>query len=97
MAIIQFTEEDKRRCFLTGLGSTHPGEIVVRIENAEDCEGLACAERLEMALPEEEYSHWLEFHSEREPLGKHSHLVARGRDPETLPTVMAVFRKPPTA
>jgi hypothetical protein len=60
----------------------------MHIEDADDCEGLVCAARLEMALSKEEQTRWLEFHAERPPLGKHSHLVAQGRSPETVPEVL---------
>ena len=93
MAMIHFTEEDKRLGSLGEFGLAHPGEIIVHIEDAEACEGLKCAERLEAALTTEQYATWLEFHSERPPVGKHSHLVARGLRPDTRPSITAVFPK----
>jgi hypothetical protein len=87
MPIIRFTENDKQLLSLAKLGPAHPGEIVVHIEEAEDCEGLACGERLEMALPPEEYAKWVDSHAEKPALEKHFHLVVQGQSPLTLPAI----------
>jgi hypothetical protein len=92
MSIIRFSETQRRSASQVELGSNHPGEVVVRIEEAEGCEGLDCAERLELALSTEEYAQWLEFHTERTSVERHSHLVVHGRSPATVPKIIAVFR-----
>jgi len=90
MALIKFSEQDRRRASLRGSDLAHSVELLVRIEDAMDCEGVRCGERLEMALSGDDYETWLEFHSERLALKKHSHLVVSGR-PETQAEVSAIF------
>jgi hypothetical protein len=62
----------------------------MHLEEAGDCEGLVCGGRLETALPKEDHTNWLEFHAERPPLGKHSHLVVQGLNPKTVPEVLHI-------
>jgi hypothetical protein len=70
----------------------YAGDASVRIEDASDCEGIGCGERLESALPTEDYELWLETHPERPPVGDHSHLVVHGDNPETSEMILAVFK-----
>ena len=92
MAILCITAKSRRLACLPGLEPSHPGEVFVGPEKAEDCEGLACGERPEMALSAKEYAKWAEYHAERPPLKSHSHLVAYGLDPETRRSVTLVPR-----
>jgi hypothetical protein len=88
MAIIRLTEKDK----LPEMPSEYKGDANVRIEDANECEGLRCGERLEAALPPEDLQIWLETHAERPPVASHSHLIVSGLNPKTHEKSFAIFR-----
>jgi hypothetical protein len=95
MPILHFTAEDKRQALLSSLTAGHLGMVTIRLEDADDCEGLECGERLEAALSTEDLALWHETHAERPPVAAHSHLIASGKNPETLESVYAIFKHQP--
>ena len=93
MALIDFTAEDARQAELLSIGPGYAGQTVIRIEeNVSDCEGIACAERLESAFSPEDLALWLETHAERPPMAQHPHLVVRGSGPQARESIFAIFR-----
>ena len=93
MPVISFTPEEKEEAMLPAF--TAAGEVAIGIENADDCEGIRCGERLESAFSAEQYAQWIEFHAERPPVAPHSHMVVRGADPKTRANIFAIFKETP--
>jgi len=90
MALIHFTPEDYAWVNLPPLTPNHQGPIAIRIEEAADCEGIACGERLEAALSPEDLERWHETHANRGPVQPHSHMIATGLDPQTRSSIIAI-------
>jgi hypothetical protein len=92
MPIIRLTKEEKRLAGLTPMPLNYTGDVSMRIEDASDCEGIGCGERMESVLSAGEYQLWLETHPARPPVAAHSHLIVHGDNPKTLEATMAIFK-----
>jgi hypothetical protein len=90
--IHHFNAERVREAVLPPLTDKYAGEVAIGHEDADECEGVRCGERLEAALSSEEYARYLDSHAERPPLAPHSHMIVRGREPQTRSLIFAVFK-----
>jgi hypothetical protein len=92
MALIHFTEEDISEFLRDPVGRDPAAseESWIGSEEASDCEGVRCGERLELVLPPEEYAAYIGIHGERRALGPHSHMVLYGARPATRRRYYAV-------
>ena len=91
MSVIRFTKEDVRRSMLPPLTAGYTGMVAISCEEARECEGIKCGERLEAVFSAEDLARWHESHAERPPLRPHWHLTVRGIDPETRELIFAIF------
>lgn len=87
MAIIRFTAKDA----LPQITPDHSGEVKLRIEPADDCDGVRCGKRLELAFSAEDYARWLDCHERRPPMPRHSHLIVSGKTPDTRESTFSVL------
>jgi hypothetical protein len=93
MPIIKFTAKDKAQAAMGDLDPRVSEDRLIREENADDCEGLTCEERPELALPPDEYRAYVLTHrGERPPVGRHSHMVVSGDRPPARERHIAVFK-----
>jgi hypothetical protein len=94
MALIHFTEEDISEFLRDPVGRDPAAseESWIGSEEASDCEGVRCGERLELVLPPEEYAAYIGIHGERGPLGPHSHMVLYGERPARRRRYYAVIK-----
>ena len=92
MAILHFTGEDVRQLLLPQLTEDYPGQVSVGWEAADDCEGIACGERIEAGFSPEKLALWHEWNADRGPMPRHSHMSVRGVDRETRPSIFAVLK-----
>jgi len=76
---------------LPSLTTDYTGVVAISCEEARECEGIKCGERLEAAFSAEDLGRWHDCHAERPPLRHHWHLTVRGLDPETREIISAVF------
>jgi len=92
MPIISFTEDDRAEAMLPLLTDEHPGDVTIRIEDADECEGITCGKGLESALSRDDYARYLDCHAAAPPMALHSHIVVRGRAPATRSVTAAVLK-----
>lgn len=92
MPTITFTEWDKAQAAMGDADPTQPATPLFRIESADDCEGIRCGERPELALPADDYDRYVREHGERPPVGPHSHLVGSWDHPPARASYVAVLK-----
>ena len=91
MPIIRFTPEDALQATLPQITPDHSGEINLRIEPAQGCDGVRCGGRPESVLSAEDYARWLDCHEWRPPIPRHSHLIVSGKMPDTRESIFPIL------
>jgi len=95
MAIIHFTAKDALQAVRPRITPDHSGDVNLHIESADDCEGVKCGGRSELALSSEDYAQWLTTYKGRSPMPPHSHLIVSGNEPATRETIFPIVKELP--